>query len=912
LAFAQALVFVVALAHISLASTQAASVVTIDADKVMVLNGRKMFPITLSPGPPTQARTPRGDDALDELGDVGALIFRITQTTDWNSLVKSNQQAALDWAAQHGMYCMVNLRELSEFDAGDAVREAELRNVITQFKNHPALALWKNTDEAWWGGVSATNLQRGYDVIKQEDTNHPVEQTHAPRGTVADLQPYNSAADILALDIYPVGVPPGANSLLANKEISMVGDYTQFLADVANGQKQIWMVEQIAWSGVVPPAHTLVFPTFRQSRYMAYQAIINGARGLMFFGGNVAATLNAQDAPLGWNWTFWDDVLKPVVQQIGDHSVLANALVATNSGLAITMTGTTSSNLEFCVREAAPYLYILASKREGPATNVTFSGLPPWALTGEVLYESPRTITAVGGQFSDTFAPFDVHVYRFSQSNVSPKIVFPPQSRTNHPGIKAAFGVTADGTGPLTYHWRRNGTNLSDGGNISGATSPTLTLSGASLSDAANYDVVVTGFGSVTSAPAVLALVDYETNQVPAITAQPQSRTNYPGSTANFSVAVSTNGPFSFQWRRNGSNLSNGGNVTGATTWSLTLANVAPLDAASYNVVVSGFTSVTSTPALFGVITQSTSLLLYEPFAYTNIGGAVSSNTPANWAAGGTGANDLSVVAGNLSWPGLAPSIGNSVTNGGVGLGMRRLFGSNVNSGVLYFSALFRINNLGYGTWNGASAQVGALTATDSAAFRLSVLVKSNTASGYVIGVQKGGTGVTATFDTTEYQAGNTVFLVGKYDYTMSPNIVSLWINPGPSTFGAALEPTNGFVFATTGTDGFTIDRFNIRQNTAASVPAAMQWDELRIGGSWADVTPPPSPLLIDVKKLGDGAFQFTYTNGSARSYSVYASTNLIDWSAIGAATQISSGQYEFTDPNSPEAPHRFYHLRSP
>jgi hypothetical protein len=41
----------------------------------------------------------------------------------------------------------------------------------------------------------------------------------------------------------------------------------------------------------------------------------------------------------------------------------------------------------------------------------------------------------------------------------------------------------------------------------------------------------------------------------------------------------------------------------------------------------------------------------------------------------------------------------------------------------------------------------------------------------------------------------------------------------------------------TSGSDG-SIDRFNIRQNTAASVPAAMQWDELRIGTSWASVTP--------------------------------------------------------------------------
>ena len=182
---------------------QTSSVVTIDGDRVLAINGRKVFPITMSPGPPTNGRSPIGDDALRELADAGVLMFRIAQTTDWNSQVISNQQAALDWAYRHGMYCMVNLRELSEFPAGDTATEAALRSMVNRFKNHPALGVWKNSDEAWWGDVSAADLQRGYEVIKQEDPFHPVEQTHAPRGTIQDLQPYNAAADIFAIDIYP-------------------------------------------------------------------------------------------------------------------------------------------------------------------------------------------------------------------------------------------------------------------------------------------------------------------------------------------------------------------------------------------------------------------------------------------------------------------------------------------------------------------------------------------------------------------------------------------------------------------------------------------------------------------------------------------------------------------------------------
>jgi hypothetical protein len=307
-------------------------------------------------------------------------------------------------------------------------------------------------------------------------------------------------------------------------------------------------------------------------------------------------------------------------------------------------------------------------------------------------------------------------------------------------------------------------------------------------------------------------------------------------------------------------------------------------------------------------------VILYEPFNYSNIGAPVSSNTLASWTFNGSGANDLSVASGSLSYPGLATSIGNSVTNGGAGLGVRRLFGSSVNSGALYFSALFRINNLGYGSWNGAAAQVGALTATDNSTFRLAVMVKSNSPSGYVLGVQKGGTGATTAFDTTEYHAGDTLFLVGKYDFTASPNRVSLWINPPSSTFNAATEPSTGSITAITGTDGFAIDRFNMRQNTVSSVPAEMQWDELRVSSGWAGATPTPTPVVInlaDVRMLGSGAFQFAYANASGQSYSVYASSNLSNWSPIGSAVQISPGLYQLTDTTATNLPQRFYQLRS-
>ena len=200
------------LAISSIASGQTNSVVTVNSDNALVINGKKVFVIGMSPGPPTLGQTPGGGDALQELRNAGVLLFRIDQTNNWNSQLIAQQQAALDWAEAHGMFIWLNLRELSEFAATDTNTASSLRNIVDTFRNHPALGLWKNYDEAWWGGISVSNLYNGYVVIKQEDTNHPVVQTHAPRGMVSDLQPYNAAADILAVDIYPVTASGIANN----------------------------------------------------------------------------------------------------------------------------------------------------------------------------------------------------------------------------------------------------------------------------------------------------------------------------------------------------------------------------------------------------------------------------------------------------------------------------------------------------------------------------------------------------------------------------------------------------------------------------------------------------------------------------------------------------------------------------
>ena len=159
------------------------------------------------------------------------------------------------------------------------------------------------------------------------------------------------------------------------------------------------------------PGRTLRFPTYAEERYMSYQAIINGARALLYFGGDIRASLNERDAPHGWNWTFFERVLRPVLDELRPDGPIYPALTAPESKAPIQSDA--GPQLEFTAREVGRYLYILAARREGDTSQVTFSGIPQGIAEGEVLFESPRHVQVAEGKFTDWFGPDEVHAYRF-------------------------------------------------------------------------------------------------------------------------------------------------------------------------------------------------------------------------------------------------------------------------------------------------------------------------------------------------------------------------------------------------------------------------------------------------------------------------------------------------------------------
>jgi hypothetical protein len=417
------------------------SVVEVDrATGVLVVAGQKVFPIVLSNGPPLGAKTPAGEDALAVLAAGGASFVRVGEA-DWNAGTVDQQIAAvrevLDAAAAHGLHCWLQLGDVPDLSArGLAAKEQLLTQIVGQLKDHPALGAWKGIDEPANPNrparVPVAGLVRAYRKLRETDPSHPVVITQAPVGTVAQLVPYRPAFDITGADIYPVSYPPGKHAGGRNSDIGIVGDVTRKLVNAA-GNKPVWMTLQIAWSGVISsaqhPENVPRFPTLGQERFMAYQAIVHGARGLAFFGGHLTQVMRPVDAQTGWNWTFWELVLQPLLQEL-TSSAVAPALVAPDAQRRVKAS---AKDVELVTRESGDFVYVIAVRRGSATSRVAFSGLPRkrdgQPITGgEVLFEyvqepipppvdptkqTFRTVSVARNGFRDWLGQHDARVYRF-------------------------------------------------------------------------------------------------------------------------------------------------------------------------------------------------------------------------------------------------------------------------------------------------------------------------------------------------------------------------------------------------------------------------------------------------------------------------------------------------------------------
>ncbi len=278
----------------------------------------------------------------------------------------------------------------------------------------------------------------------------------------------------------------------------------------------------------------------------------------------------------------------------GSYSVVvSNSISSATSNAAVL---TVNAPVVFSIQPAN----VAVTSGSSATFSVSVTGTAPityqWRKDGAAIAGATNASLTISNAQSASIGAYSVLVSNMVNSlssntatltvNSPVVITTQPVSAVINPGSSATFSVSATGTAPMSYQWRKN---LSA---ISGATSPVLTLSGVSTSDAAGYDVVVTNpANTVTS-----NLVSLSINSPVTIITHPVSTVLNPGGNVTLSVAVTGTSPFSYQWRKNGAN------IAGGTAATLAIINASSTSAANYDVVVGNVVgSVTSNVAVVSV-----------------------------------------------------------------------------------------------------------------------------------------------------------------------------------------------------------------------------------------------------------------------------------------------------------------------
>ncbi|MBI2423540.1 MAG: hypothetical protein HYV27_11985 [Candidatus Hydrogenedentes bacterium] len=222
------------------------------------------------------------------------------------NLVRCGSVKDLDRAHAAGIQGWVSL----PFQSGAT---EQMRADILQYRDHPALVVWEGPDEIVWNFTAYSGLFRDAKVhpykgawadqdpaavayakeqaaiilpkinaatalIRELDTRQlPIWINEANDSDAIYVRQYYPNVDITGCDLYPVKA--------GDRDLARMADSTERWNRVGEG-RPVWMVLQaFSWSelGMDPP-RPLAYPSFEESRFMAYDVIAHGAEGILYWG----------------------------------------------------------------------------------------------------------------------------------------------------------------------------------------------------------------------------------------------------------------------------------------------------------------------------------------------------------------------------------------------------------------------------------------------------------------------------------------------------------------------------------------------------------------------------------------------------------------------------------------------------
>ena len=216
-----------------------------------------------------------------------------------------------------------------------------------------------------------------------------------------------------------------------------------------------------------------------------------------------------------------------------------------------------------------------------------------FSLDTTKLTNGTHSLTAVASDAAGNHTTSSAVLVTVSNATL-PTITTQPANQSVTAGQTATFSVAATGTAPLTYQWSKNGAS------ITGATSSNYTTPATTSADnGSTFQVKVSNAAGTTPSNTVTLTVN-PAPVAPTITTQPTNQSVTAGQTATFSVTATGTAPLSYQWSKNGANIS------GATSSSYTTQATTSADNGStFQVTVSN--AVSTTPSATATLTVTPS-----------------------------------------------------------------------------------------------------------------------------------------------------------------------------------------------------------------------------------------------------------------------------------------------------------------
>ncbi|MBD3181513.1 hypothetical protein GF312_04420 [Candidatus Poribacteria bacterium] len=382
-------------------------------DGFLYVNGQRIFPIGFY-------ELPQEEDELVRMAESGINLIRCGKREDLDRL---GALGVLGWVP-------LPLHQ----GVTDSLQER-----IEYLLDHPALAVWEGPDEVVWNFTAWSHLwrkdklgifenqgewwmqtpvainyseERAKEIIpniKQaiqyirsvDEYNRQFWINEARDSDLKFVRQYMDYIDITGCDDYPITEN--------EKDAARVGDSTNRWR-LMGKNRPVWMVLQgFSWSDL-EPERGVAYPSFRESRLMAYDCIAYGARGILYWGSSYLQSPGSDEFRSSlYALTSELSALQPFLTSPDESYVKVNVIegrrgTETQKGVKI-----------ISRRIGREWLIILINEDNIIQMGVEVTGLGALNNVNFVLLYGDEIATVSGGGFVTRMMPHEVKIFATSQ-----------------------------------------------------------------------------------------------------------------------------------------------------------------------------------------------------------------------------------------------------------------------------------------------------------------------------------------------------------------------------------------------------------------------------------------------------------------------------------------------------------------